>query len=270
MCASLELRWDRRLSLFLFANRKMTSSSHLSTLVLAWAAFTSQVATAGDPPAEVRPRLAAGNVAFEFYDPNAVRRNWPGMTLFVVEARRRFTYRYRTDQRGETQMVSIDVTHTENTFQIRHRIQLPERYDRDDKWRQPLVLHELDHVAISTHPRLALLADSLTRSVRVVKKSLPVGEELNDERIGELINEAINAKTGDLDDLVQFNYDLLDRLTDHGEKPLPDRDEFLRMLYDKPNLDAAKFPHTGEVLPLLEDEKYRRAVEVAAAGSQAE
>ena len=58
-------------------------------------------------------------------------------------------------------------------------------------------------------------------------------------------------------ELARANYVLLDKVSDHGQIPIPQREQFFAQLFTRANLQRNRFPFLDQVSKLLESEAYR-------------
>ncbi|WP_146520825.1 hypothetical protein [Stieleria varia] len=95
----------------------------------------------------------------------------------------------------------------------------------DGFWENPLVLHELDHVKLSSDKRIEkFFAEQLDQNkliVRRLNEVAPNGQRVNDQLIQRLIDEVVQEAFDQTVSLVEVRYKELDRLTSHGIKPVP-------------------------------------------------
>jgi len=199
-----------------------------------------------------------GRVEIEFYDPRRVPRPFPGMTDFRLQVRHRYRYTTAVQGRGRDRVVEIKITFASIESEFRHKILLPQRYDHDELWSEQLVRHEFDHVAVSADPRIDLLVDHLYQNLSPLRLPLPRGPVPGDGALQRYINAEIARRRKGVLDLIESNYQLLDKVSRHGREEIPEREAFFESLYSKANLDRHGFPFTGDLLPLLRTEAYQQ------------
>jgi hypothetical protein len=209
-------------------------------------------------PAYFRRLIDAGDVTIEFYDRRADPVPYRGYTEFQLNIRHEFSYRYQWVQQGRTRRVTIEPRLRKVSSSLTHSMRLPKYLDSDRRWNDPLVKHEFDHVALSCDPRVMMLAEHLLGGVRKIVRTLPDGTTIDDSLVRKLVEEELAKRVEATVELVKANQRLLDEVTRHGARRLPDREAFFRALFTRPNLDRAKFPYTDEALELLQSEDYRK------------
>jgi len=218
---------------------------------------------AAEIPPPFKQLIAQGNVEFEFYDSRAERRRYPGMALFLLYVDHHYRFRYDVTQHDGSLHLKIRPVMRKVECRISHKIRLPERFDSDDRWSHWLVAHEFDHVAISTDPRPIMLIEHLLKKLRPIRRTVELnewgkpGETVDAQYVGRIVEEQVVKRRKAVERLVQANYDLLDEITRHGVRPIPDREAFFESLYTKANLEQMRFPYAAEVSSLLSSRTYQ-------------
>jgi hypothetical protein len=233
----------------------------VATLAAACLAGGEAKIPAGPVPAYFRELIEAGNVEFDFYDPKTDFRRYRGFTEFKLSVRNHYAYTYRCDRtrRGGRWQVTIRPTIQDLTCRVAHLVHLPKYLDSDRRWDDRLVKHEFDHVAISVDPRVKMLTEHLLRSMRTIRVDVPRGTAIDDPFIRATIDKEIDKRVDAVYELLADNQEFLDEITEHGAKPISEREAFFRALFTKPNLDRAKFPYAGDVVDRLHSSAYRSA-----------
>jgi hypothetical protein len=210
-------------------------------------------------PPHFQALVKAGNIEFDFYDPSVEPARFPGRALFFIDVRTRFLYNYQVVNRRGQRYVIIRPNIQRIRWNLRHTVKLPESYDAPKMWDTVLMLHELDHVAISSDPRLRMLLERALSAVKRIEHPLAQEGVLDDAAIQKIINDEFIKRRDAVIELATENYKLLDKVSAHGARDIPDRDAFFRKLYSKETLDEAGFPYFGDVVDLLNDAKYEKA-----------
>lgn len=211
------------------------------------------------PPAWIKPAFAQGLTKIEFYDPAKDPHEFPGWTVFDSDLKYQFDYEYQLREDKKKYVVTLMPKFTKVELVVRHRIQLPLKYESSRVWESPLAQHELEHVGIGAHRRTVMLAQHLVRKVQRVERTVSKPNQITNDWAQDAIREEIAPRREALDELLKANNRNLDKLTGHGARPLADRDAFYAEMYLKENLDELKFPYLHEVLELLEDRDYLAA-----------
>jgi len=227
-------------------------------ILLCCTSAVGQTAIAEIPP-YYKQLIAQANVEFEFYNSGAERNRYPGEASFLLYVDHRYRFRYDTMEHHGRLHVKIRPGMQKVDCRISHKIRLPNQFDSDYRWGHWLVAHEFDHVAVSSDPRPAKLVEHLLRNLRLIHRTVDPTETVDAQFVDRIVNEEIVKRREAVQRLIQSNYDLLDEVTRHGLRPIPDREAFFRSLYTKPNLQQMQFPYLAEVSGLLTERAYRNA-----------
>jgi len=244
----------------------MTQPLVCSMLLAVLSLTTSRYLIAADPaeiaspPDWIKPAFHRGHVTVEFSDPTQKPRDYPGWTKFESKLTYLFHYEYQTETAPEKKLaVTLTPKFKKLNWEVHHQIQLPEHLQTPRVWEAPLARHELDHVGIGAHHRLALLADHLVRKIQRIERTVEKGS-LVDRAWAELaIRDEITPRREAIDELIKANNRKLDKLTGHGQRGLEDHEAFFSTMYLKENLDEMKFPYLAEVRELLTTREYQAA-----------
>jgi len=203
--------------------------------------------------------IRAGTLKVEYYDPARPPKSLPGWTDFEFELR--YQYEYTTSiraRKASPASVTIVPQFRQVEVPVQHRILLPDTLKATSLAGSSLGRHELDHVQIGQHPRIALLGRELVLSLRQIVVNHPTGD-LTQDWIQKQIDDQIGQRRDALEALVRTANQDLDRRTGHGRGPLADRPEFFEGLFTKQQLHDQKFPFLSEVLNLVNSPAYQRA-----------
>ncbi|TWT75206.1 hypothetical protein [Allorhodopirellula solitaria] len=206
------------------------------------------------PPPEIRAWLERGQVTFlvggkrpSVAQPSRSTAAEP--RHFAAETRYRATHSFRSRCRwvwrnpSSAQRLAINVRYQKLQLAVSHQVWLEEMPDVETFWESALVLHELDHVRLSSDPRLkakflaavkqrsrieltreqtlSVLEDAARRSQMIRGRSQPLINRLGSEEAQEFLDEAVDAEFEKIVQLVEIRYRELDRQTDHGRQPIP-------------------------------------------------
>jgi hypothetical protein len=188
-------------------------------------------------PKIYRPVVTAGRVSLQFTDETANIYGYRAWTDFNIQ----ISFRYRTQPKKERRATVARVTWNEPEVLTTHEMRLPSYYQNRLPEPDGLVVHELDHVAISSHPRIRRLISVLHRDLTEFRFDGAPAEPVLAGLVKAAIQEASTARREALDRLIRYNQQQLDRVTDHGGQAWPGRGEFFRSLYTAENLQAGKF-----------------------------
>lgn len=167
--------------------------------------------------------LTKGEVKFRFYDSTKFPRRYQGETQFVARYSNDVRYRWkvRRDRLG-VHRLSIFPEFEKIEFDVEHEVLLPIDLADANFFSHPLVLHELDHVRISSDPRFAAtFREWMKKELReiVVEVQPPVDGNYRELAIAE-VSRQTEALFQRLLQLIKVRYQELDRETKHGTVPL--------------------------------------------------
>jgi hypothetical protein len=203
------------------------------------------------PPPELKELVDEGHVRFQFYDPRIDRYERPGITRFFAAYKWTFRFDVRSRKQGDELRVTVLPKFDRIEVELDHVIHLPKHYDNEALFQRSLVLHEFDHVAISSDPRPRRLVEHLVRKLTVVERLVDVDQPVNESLAREIVNDELARREEAVRALIDFNNRRLDQLSAHGNRDLEDRKQFFATLYTRENLEAAKFLYLREVADLL-------------------
>ena len=241
------------------------STFFLMTLIgTAWIYGPSVLFSADEPSPPVvewiRTASESGALTVDFYDPAKRTKAYPGWTEFQFTLEYKFNHQTRwKSKKGNHYSVTIIPTFTFVEPTVTHAIQLPRSIDASTWHESVLGSHELDHVAIGSHPRLILLSTHLLKTMGTLSRNAATVQDVTQKWVDESIRIEVDGRSKAIQQLISHNNEKLDELTQHGGRAIRERDAFFDRLYLKENLDESKFRYLGESLKLLETEEYRNA-----------
>lgn len=176
-----------------------------------------------EPPRQLKKLLSAGAVTFEL----GPRVNAEDPRI-IGETRYYISYHYKSEAKWQllrddqgSRVLIIDAGFSHVQWKPRHVIWLRDEPEEEEFWSNDVLLHELDHLRISTDPRFAKRFAEVLRQSRVIRHSLAPGEVAGRELTDKLVERETRAVFDELTDLIAIRYRELDRETSHGRKPLP-------------------------------------------------
>ncbi|MAI73526.1 MAG: hypothetical protein CMM01_21865 [Rhodopirellula sp.] len=185
-----------------------------------------------ESPKPLEKLLAAGDVTFEV----GPRVN-AGDPRIIGETRYEISYRYKSQAKWQlvrdaqgARILLIDAAFSRVQWKPRHVIWLRDQPEAEDFWSNVVLMHELDHLRISTDPRVAKRFAELLRQRRVIRHPLQPGEVAGRELTDKLVEREARAVFDELTDLIAIRYRELDRETSHGRAPLPSNSNLYELL----------------------------------------
>jgi hypothetical protein len=203
-------------------------------------------------------RLAKlGRVRIGIDDERLRRARKQALTFFRIHAETKYQYKV-----GDPKLDDEDTDRMK--ARVRAKVRIPEMHLSHDlyfmswmqprePWADPLLLHEFDHVAISTDPRLRQIILRVLTAPLECWVRWPRGEMATREAIQEAVNAAMNDRIVELERLVQAQYDALDRQSRDGRDTIPDREPFFLQLYGVDSMRNCGFSFIDEVKGLIQE-----------------
>ncbi len=185
-----------------------------------------------EPPRQLKKLLVAGEVTFEVGP-----RVSAGDPLVIGETHYVISYRYNSEAKWRlsrdaqgARVLVIDAGFNRVRWKPRHVIWLRDKPAAGEFWSDSVLLHEFDHVRISTDPRVAKRFAELLRQRRVIRHLLQPGEVAGRELTDKLVERQARAVFDELTELIAIRYRELDRETSHGRTPVPSDSKLYELL----------------------------------------
>lgn len=210
-------------------------------------------------PGEYLRLINRGNVNIQVNDSILATYRKAALTRFEIKLDYKCIFRppKSTTKNGNPIRI-LDVRYTKRDLTLQHVIIIPSDYKPDEPWQDRLMKHEMDHVAITTDPRL----QDLVRGLFSRGLTLEVEASQENERGTSSYQSQIDQFTIDvikeLETLLQHQYDQLDRVSQDGLAELEDRENFFLSLYD---YEACK-PHLPKALSQVSQEQWNKWVKI--------
>lgn len=142
---------------------------------------------------------------------------------------------------------------------VKHKLRLPAGEDiRSERYRT-LLLHEYDHVAISTDSRPRMLLRQLISSIGTIRKPWNGPIPPPDGDVNALIQHEIEMRKNAVVGAIDLAYRRLDEISDHGRRPIADRNGFFYPLFGRDYLEKMKFPYFGDAAKIFDTADYLAA-----------
>ena len=186
-----------------------------------------------EPPSDIRELIKAGLVTMEAGEREDSQTSQSSPKI-IAETHYRIAYNYSTRSRWQVdsgnRRVVVTVRFRDIEWQPRHTIWFERKPATEGFWSDRLVLHEFDHVRVSTDPRVAERFEQLLRSRGSITKSLSSGDVVNRAFVDRLVEEHVSKVFSEISDLISIRYKELDRVTSHGLHPLPEDSSLSELL----------------------------------------
>lgn len=185
------------------------------------------------PPEPIQQWLDLGPLTWES-GPRERNQRLIGNQRQVAETTYRIKYSYNcrtrwiVDRAAGT--VTIKIRYVHILWSSAHHIWLETLPDPDRIWSDPIVLHELDHLRISSDPQLAIRFEQRLREQPVLIRSLDSDQVVDQGLVDRWIQQHVVGIFQEYSDLIAIRYKELDRVTSHGQQPVPQDSEIARLL----------------------------------------
>ncbi len=216
--------------------------------------FASEIEKNGLP--HLLRLVDAGSVTFDFDDAKLSSLKKSAATEFVIDTSFRTRYQIKDSANGPVTTATVTVKYTNYKFQVTHKVTLPNEFDWQSKWYHVLLKHEFDHVAISSDPRIAILADKLFNQSDNFRINIGNGQS-TEEAIERMVQNKFEERKIRLQKWIQDLYDELDQVSNLGRDAIPDRMAFFRNLYSEERLRKAELEDFKRIQPILRHKTFR-------------
>lgn len=186
---------------------------------IAWAEKTLDLADLPVVPTALEALIKSADVTLETGDGDRRDPKLAAETHYQIKYSYSSRATWRIDPSGEN--LRISVRYLNIKWQPTHRVWFRRVPPTDGFWSNRLVLHEFDHVRISSDPRFARNFEKKLRDNLVLRRKTPADRRVDRRYVDELVNKHVKGVFQEVSDLVAIRYKELDRITNHGRQPLP-------------------------------------------------
>ncbi len=178
------------------------------------------------PPPEIASLLKQGNIRFVVGEPvRPASSLLPNGRRFEALTDYNIKYRYKSEKRwrrgSDPAELLITVQWRNVALDISHVVWFRELPDGERAWTDRLMRHELDHVRISSDPKLENQFKARLRENSRITAKVPLNETPTLASVSRLVDQHAELLFGEILSLVEIRYKELDRLTNHGQLDLP-------------------------------------------------
>lgn len=183
-------------------------------------------------PGEYVRLIQAGEVSIEEDDERLQKEKKQALTFFTLIIDYRYTMQYHFVESGpDQQAIRVTVRYKKPTSKLTHKIVIPSNFKPVSPWTNSLLMHEMDHVAMSTDPRLEKWIENYFAVERSWDFTWNQSTKPTDSQIQTKIVEKSQELTFDVERWIQFLYDHLDSESVHGTRDIANRTNFFALLY---------------------------------------
>lgn len=192
------------------------------------------VEAAGEPPRQLARLVDQADVDW-LAGPRDPSWQPPANDRIVAETRYKIEYQFRSRShwrltRGSNPELVIAVSYRNIEWNPRHEIWFFHRPEDATFWENTLVLHELDHVRISSDPRFREHFVKRLKDTAIIRLPPPADGRVNSSVVSRVIDRHVADLFEQTSQLIAIRYLELDRLTSHGQRPLDADSEIARWM----------------------------------------
>jgi hypothetical protein len=197
-----------------------------------------------DAPGEFVRLIDAGNVRIEVDDETVRKSGKSALTVFKFDVDYNVRFRFQTlgfDRDTDTWSLRILAWFEQNKLTIEHKVCISSRFTPIAPWETKLLQHEFDHVAVSTDPRLLKIVKRALQERRNWTETLVQVRAPTEDDVRKLAMDKYTFVVRELEQLVQSQYDSLDKISDQGRQEIDTRVEYFWNLYTVEGLEKCHF-----------------------------
>ncbi|TWU54411.1 hypothetical protein Poly51_31300 [Rubripirellula tenax] len=178
------------------------------------------------PPPILAERIESGRVTFEFGDRDPSLESTQGPRV-SAETRYRIAYHFQSHSSWRIRggKIVIRVRFSQVRWEPNHVIWFRAKPRIEGFWDDRLVRHEFDHVEISDDRRIEALFRRRLKELVVIQRPHNLGARIREADVDKIIEDTVREIFDEVSELVAIRYKELDRVTRHGQLPLPPDDE---------------------------------------------
>jgi hypothetical protein len=185
-------------------------------------------------PGEFVRLINKGNVSIVVDDEILRQAGKSGLTKFQHRLEYKSTFDIvSTRTLDGASMVRVRCRYLKRELQVSHTIYLQSTLQPPDPWQHPLLKHEMDHVAITTDPRLLSFIEGFFSKPTEIEFEWPHARRPNNQDVAKEIDAYTQARVRDIEAFLQIQYDALDAASNQGLDELENRSQFFGELYSK-------------------------------------
>jgi hypothetical protein len=193
--------------------------------------------------------IDAGQVTLTTNDAMLRRYEKSALTVFLFKTQHRMVYRYQrvsNDDEGN-QRFRVSCSFRNPQFSMSHTIVMPSGFRTTDAWKSTLLKHEFDHVALTTDPRVEKIARVILWQSDQWIETIPAGLRIDELQIETVAEQRFADRRDNFEKSLQNVYDQLDDVSRMGQSAIPNRKEFLKLVYGVDNLERIGIPIDGSI-----------------------
>ena len=195
-------------------------------------------------PGEFVRLIDRGNVKMMVDDDRVQKASKTALTVFQFVIDYDFKFRHQLlgfDSQSQVWQANIVAWMEQPKVKLDHKIYLQSSFAPSSPWESKLLRHEFDHVAISTDPRLLKIIKRALQQRRQWVAKWEQASAPTEKDIRKSILEAFRSDVTSLEQMVQAQYDVLDKTSSQGLSAIPIRTDFFKQLYTVEGLNGCNY-----------------------------
>jgi hypothetical protein len=207
-------------------------------------------------PGEFIRLIDRGNVSIVVDNERVRKAGKTALTLFHFVIDYDFKFRHQLlgyDEKTNAWQSQIVSWMDQPKVRLEHTICFQSTFTPNSPWDSRLLKHEFDHVAISSDPRLLKI---IKRTLQQRKQWTAQWQQVDaptEEDVKKKILENVVADVKSFEQLVQSQYDYLDKESGQGTSTIENRMAFFNSLYKQEGLERCKFQMDKSMKSFIKD-----------------
>ena len=209
-------------------------------------------------PGEYVRHIDRGNVQIKVDDERIRQSGKSALTLFQFVVDFDFKFRFEwIEANAQKGLWRARITAWMDQPKIRldHTICIPSTYNPAKPWESKLMKHEFDHIAISTDPRMTKIINRVLQRRRTWVAEWEQETKPKEADVRDRIRQEISLEIKNCENMIQAQYDRLDKETSDGLVTIGDRMDFFFGLYTVAGLERCKFEYVDLVRDSIADKR---------------
>lgn len=207
-------------------------------------------------PSHLHRLIEEGSVVFQMNDEKLRQANRAALTEFQFKTEYRTRYEFALARVG---VMRANVRFVKHSFELQHVVTLSSDFAKSStSWKDKLLRHEFDHIAISSDPRIKKLASKLLYANLQIELSAQFAEPQRNQETDRLVSEAFDRRRAELERAIRVAYEQLDANSSNGMEAISNRSDFLDALYSAEWFQSNGFDLTSEHASFLKSRNYQR------------
>ena len=215
-------------------------------------------------PGEFMRLIDRGNVSITVDDQRIRKAGKTALTLFhfVIDYDLRFRHQLLGfDEKSKTWQAKITSWMDQPKVRLEHTICFQSNFTPNSPWESRLVKHEFDHVAISSDPRLLKIIKRILEQRKQWTARWNQVEAPTEADIKKSILDNVVEEVKSFEQMVQSQYDYLDKESSQGVSTIENRSNFFQSLYTLEGLERCKFEMEKTTKAYIKDKLTGAAVD---------